>query len=154
MIRVYSLYLPISGKFRVDSWLYHSIFLAGTCPDLYHCHVGSPKFEREGILCFFVFEIMVWALKERQISKIHSAIFNSYVSHYQRVYPINIPLFPIKIPWNPISALNTCSKVLWKNLGNPRMLFFNLDGRWDFPAEVHLGLEGCKNFFTSDEADW
>ena len=27
-------------------------------------------------------------------------IFNSYVSHYQRVYPINIPLNHYKIPLN------------------------------------------------------
>ena len=31
---------------------------------------------------------------------ISMAIFNSYVSHYQRVYPINIPLNHYKIPLN------------------------------------------------------
>ena len=34
------------------------------------------------------------------ISMISMAMFNSYVSHYQRVYPINIPLNHYKIPLN------------------------------------------------------
>ena len=33
-------------------------------------------------------------------STISMVIFNSYVSHYQRVYPINIPLNHYKIPLN------------------------------------------------------
>ena len=31
------------------------------------------------------------------------AIFNSKLLNYQRVYPINIPLNPYKIPLNPIN---------------------------------------------------
>jgi len=38
-------------------------------------------------------------------STISMAIFNSYVSHYQRVYPINIPLNHYKVPLNHYKIL-------------------------------------------------
>lgn len=75
MIRVYSLYLPISGKIRVDSWLYHSI-CSWNIPRPLPLPCGVPQVWTRGhslLLCLRDHGLGT----QRLISKIHSAIFQS-----------------------------------------------------------------------------
>ena len=52
-------------------------------------------------------------------STISMVIFNSYVTNYQRVYPINIPLNHYKIPLNPYKIPLNHYKGLFHTQGAP-----------------------------------